>query len=217
MQYRPFISSYFIKSFSALCLCLVLNHNATAQKIRLGLTAAPMVSWLKSNSENLNTSDNRFAFSYGVITDFGFAENYAIGSGVNVTYKGGMFTDNSLTPPVVTRTYLQFIEIPFTLKMKTNQIGLFRYYGQFGLSGNMNIKAKGDVTVLGIEKKNADISSSINTFGLSMILGLGAEFPVNGNTAFFGGVTFNNGITDIINSNEKAIANYLALNLGVLF
>jgi hypothetical protein len=51
-----------------------------------------------------------------------------------------------------------------------------------------------------------------------MVISGGVEFSLSGNTAFMVGITFSNGLLDVLeDSNTKADSNYLALTLGVLF
>ena len=60
---------------------------------------------------------------------------------------------------------------------------------------------------------------------MALILGAGAEFNLGGSTRLFAGINFNNGFLNILTGNNsydpatqnKAKANYLALELGIVF
>jgi hypothetical protein len=58
----------------------------------------------------------------------------------------------------------------------------------------------------------------------ALIIGIGAEYSLGGKTALLFGVTYNNGFTNnlkgrntFLNVNPSASANFLQLNLGVMF
>lgn len=186
-----------LTSFWAL-LFFATTQQASAQKVRLGLKVAPTLAWLKSNSTEISSDGAKAGFTYGVISDFYFSENYAFSSGLDIVYKGGSLKAGSLE---AVKYDLQCLEIPLMLKMRTNQIGHFLYFGQFGLAGSVKLKSNEDV----------------NPLGLSLLIGAGLEVPFSGKTAFVSGLTFHNGFTDVIPGEYKAISNYVALNLGILF
>jgi hypothetical protein len=175
---------------------------AQDSKIRIGVHVSPTIAWLKSNTTGYS-GGSKVGFSYGVVTDFGFTENYAFSTGVDITYKGGTFKKDGDASGSLD---LQYVEVPLTLKLRTNLIGNLRYYAQVGVG-------------LSAKLKSPD-SSNIYPLGAALIIGGGLEFPINGNTALVGGLTFNNGFTNIIRDNPdnaKASTSYLALNLGILF
>ena len=127
---------------------------------------------------------------------------------------------------------IQHLEIPLTIKMHTKEIGYLTYYAQAGVAPSITIGAKynkiryreKDDTLL-YEDTDANAITDINTFGLAMIVGAGIEYSISGDTKIMMGVTFNNGFTDILDQNkkeykdynEKASANFIALNIGVFF
>lgn len=186
------------------------------RNFRLGFTTSPTFGWLKYDRPADVESDGlRTGFSYGVLGDFGFSENYYFSSAVTVT------TMNAKTQPAQPGSInsssvykLQYIEIPLTLKLKSNYIENYRFYGQFGLATGIKIGAKQDVPP---NIDNADISSSINTFRLGLLFGGGAEWNMGGNIDLLTGISYNNGLSDIFDTNDKAKNSYLSLNLGVFF
>ena len=121
-----------MKRILVMALLLVAFTSADAQKVGLGLTAAPGIAWLKPDTEGLEGDGSKVAFSYGIIFDYNFTDNYALASGIEVAYNGGKIinrdTSTSLTGEITTFK-LQYIEVPITLKMKTNEIGYITYFG----------------------------------------------------------------------------------------
>lgn len=211
----------------------VVDANAvTNNGLHFGLKAAPSLAWLRTDSKGLQSNGSKFGFTYGLITEFKFSDNYSFATGIDVTYRGGKTrtTEESLLNTIVSdkSITLQYVEIPITLKLKTNEIGYLTYYLQAGLAPGINIRARNDVksstqvkttgVVTTYESTNDDISSSINTLNLSMIIGGGVEYTLSGSTVLLAGIQFNNGFLDVDDRTDyKVNSNYLALTIGILF
>jgi hypothetical protein len=197
------------------------------QKLHFGLKAAPALAWISSDTKGFESDGTKLGFSYGLITEFNFATHYAFATGIDVTYRGGkskfQFNDSTVSE---IKYNLEYIELPVSLKFKTNEIGYFTYYLQFGLEPGINIRGKADakttyqmngVTSINSED-NLDIKDEVNNFNLSMIIGGGVEYTLSGSTVLLVGITFNNGFLDILDAdNIKANSDYLALTVGILF
>jgi len=215
---------------------LVLSLNVHAQYgpqpyygFRLGLTAHPTIGWIKPDPGKGNGVN--VGFSYGLIGDFNFAENYSFSTGLTVTTINGKSTEFNVSPymdlanptsPVTTydlKYKLQYIEIPLTVKLKTTKIGELRWYGQFGLSNGFNIGAKQDAEVAGKGVKNDEnIKKYTNFYRAGLIIGGGAEYDIADNTSIIAGLTFNNGFTDIADQSSRNVRNhYVGITFGVLF
>lgn len=193
---------------------------------RLGLTAHPTVGWVKPQVGKSNGVS--LGFSYGLLADVNFAENYSFATGVTITTINGRNTlveTSSGTPAqtAVERKYkLQYLEVPLTIKLKTVKINEVRWYGQFGLSNDFKIGAKqsGDGIVAGSTQDGSgeDISDVTKFYRAGLILGAGGEFDLNGNTSIAAGLTFNNGFTNITTDKNNNIRNhYIGINFGVFF
>ena len=209
------------------------------QNFHFGLKAAPSLAWLKSNTKGYDSNGSKFGFTYGLITDFNFASRYAFATGIDITYRGGKFktVDNLKTvflneDSVVSTSSsytLQYIEIPLTLKLKTNEIGSLTYFLQVGVAPGVNIRSRKSftsntqTTIAGVQHNKPDsgdkidIMKDINIFNLSMIIGGGLEYTLSGQTVLLGGIQFNNGFLDVFDGSPKVNSNYLALTLGILF
>lgn len=191
------------------------TYVTSAQKFHFGLMASPGMAWLKTDTKGVDNDGVKLGFSYGIVTEFAFndAENYAFATGLQASYRGGRLAFDS----VKLKLNLQYLELPITIKMKTNEIGAIKYFGQFGIVPGYNLKAIGKTTV-GNTTKEDDYKDGINTFNFSLLIALGLEYNLTGNTSGFVSVGFNNGLNDVIDDNDtKALSNLLSLNLGVLF
>jgi hypothetical protein len=223
-----------IFSLSFLLIALVTLAE-DEQGFHFGLRAAPSLAWLRSDTKGYNTDGTKFGFSYGLITEFNFAHRYAFATGIDVTYRGGKFKtlesfNNGDSVVSTSSSYtLQYIEIPITLKLKTNEIGYLTYYLQAGVAPGVNIRAResynatlqhkvnGAIETISSKDEGVDIQDNINNFNLSMIIAGGVEYTISGSTVMLVGIQFNNGFLDVFDGTPKVNSNYLALTLAVLF
>jgi len=212
---------------------VVLGITAHSQsKFRLGLHFSPNIGWSKSADENVKADGNNIKFGYGLIADINFNERYAFSTGLSVTKMGFNTKYDSASVISVKSTYVnQYIEIPLVLKLKTNEIGYFTYFGKFGLGTATLLKSsfERNGTVYGATFKEEGNGKGITQpVRFSLLVGLGAEYNVSGKTSILFGLDFNNGFTK--NFKKKSIKNgskgapsenlsnsYIGLNIGILF
>ncbi len=202
---------------------LFAQDGDTFKGFKLGIAAHPTFGYLKINGENAKVKSDglRAGFSYGLLGDFAFADNYTFSSGILLTTINGQSVLSNMGNDTKTIYKLQYIEIPLKLKLFTNQKNDMRFYGEVGLGNGINIGAKNDVKSSDSsipEQKNVNISSSIAAYRGSIIIGGGAEFAISGKTKASAGLAFNNGFTNIQNTGGVTVKNaYIGLNLAVFF
>jgi hypothetical protein len=212
----------------ALMVLLSTGASLLAQdtKYKISPFISPNMSWLQPDQKFIESEGSVPRFGFGLAIDVMFTDNYAIGTGLNISRTGGELTyleQGSIADvPVIwekNRAYhLQYAEIPLTLKLRTNEIGYITYWGQFGLGLGMNIHAKGDdeidykyqkgtddqgvvwtdATLPNLISEEEDIKGDIAIFRTSLIVGAGIEYNVSGNTSIVAGVLFNNGFSDAL-------------------
>jgi opacity protein-like surface antigen len=233
------------KIFRILFLIIISSQLAFAQGsdpvFHFGLKAVPNLGWIKTDDTDTKSDGSKFGFAYGLVTEFRFAENYAFATGIEVAYRNAKTKSNlssvdtatALTTTVndASSLKIQYLEIPLTLKLKTNEIGYFRYYLQIGVAPGFKLRARADrKTVTQItnaagtidgssteEQDNLDIKGDINNLNMSMIIAGGVEYNISGNTNLLLGLVFNNGFSDIADGDFNAKSNYLGLSIGILF
>ena len=226
---------------------VVFSQKANDKKFRFGLEISPAVGWMKTDNKNYSTSGVNFAYAYGLMTDFNFSSNYAFATGIEVNNNGGLL---SYTKDLVYNTdkfnvtstnyKLRYLNIPLSLKLRTNEIGTITYYGQFGVDLGIKIKAlanedgiaDGSTTTSTLTDVN--VSKDVEFARLALNIGLGLEMNLVGSTSFIIGINYNNGFTNVLKSNSnlllsgnvasstaaanpKLISNFIALKLGILF
>ena len=191
--------------------------NAQEQKFHFGLKVAPTGAWMKPDTKGLNKDGSKLGFTYGLMGESNFAPNYALTYGLQVTYRGGILKVDSLN--LRTSYSLKYVELPIGIKMKTNEFNRYRYFGQFGLVPGLNLSAKTATE----KESNIESKAYITDINMSMMIAVGTEYTISGSTTFLASLEFNNGFVDVLTKNEstdreyKAISNYVALNLGIMF
>lgn len=218
-----------------ICLMMIVPNIASAQyrSFILGIKAAPSISWMTTNQDDYSSEGAKIGFSWGVTSEFYFAKNYALATGLQFLYTGGKLSYPEVKEGVavsLTRDYrIRFLEIPAVLKLKTNEIGSFKYFGQIGLGFGVRMNSKGEdeyrLNGQTILEDYSDIDSDTRLFRTSMIIGAGVEYPFDNNTSLVAGVNFNNGFTNALKgknsvniyNEHRAKTNFIELSLGVMF
>ena len=241
-----------------LILFIGIISNLSAQedelrKFRFGLHFSPNIAWLNASSDGYEKNGPRVGFTYGLSAEFFLAKNYLFSTGFslsslggNLSYPGVYHDENNseFIPTNIDQSYnLKYVEIPLTLKLRTNEIGYLTYYGNFGFRTGINYSAKGDFDYKNqnISRNDENIKKDISFINMWLIVGIGAEYSISGNTAMMIGFTFNNGFINTLSnkihevdangdavidvfgnpvySSKKANAtlNYFSLDLGIYF
>jgi len=215
---------------------------------RFGLKVAPNIGWISPDTEDYENDGALGGFSWGFISDITIIENYYFSTGFNVSYLNGKLNlpyqhdsivkINDTTFETVyydgtlNRKYnLRYIDVPLTLKMKTSKFEKVQVYGQIGFSLGFNVKAKSSDTftykegnVEKTDESEGSISDEVTFVKGALLLGGGIEYFVDNSTSIVVGVTYSNGISNILKGynpvnkqDQKAIPSYLELTLGVIF
>ena len=181
---------------------------------------------MKPDVDNWTGNGAKTGFSWGFIAEKNFTENYSLASGFNMLFNGGKLkfpTEIDGVSGTMYRNYfLKYIEIPVTLKMRTNDMNGIRYFGRFGLGTAFKIGSKAEdkfTTTTGTTttstKKNYDKASFLRE---SLIVGMGGEYELSGGPRLGLELTFNNGFTNILTeSGQKATPNSFELAFSILF
>lgn len=206
--------------------------------VRVGLTASPAISWFKGADKNVNSGKVRMGLEYGLLLNINLSkhnQNYALETGLTGVLMGGNAVYDTLVYPADTifgyrngvdaRFKMQYLNIPITLKLKTNQIGYITYYGQLGFVPGFKVGGRVDSDALGYE--NEKLSKDNETifkaplFALGLTVGGGVEYALNDRTALILGINFVNNFTNGIKvkteDKDKQAFKYLLLRLGIMF
>ncbi len=206
-----------------------------AKRVKLGIFVAPTLSWMhpttkKSNDNSFSTRGNgsKTGFTYGLMIDYQFADNYAFVTGIQGNMTGGRVSSQraggaTLEPSSVNAADFDYsftyIEIPAALKMRTEPVVAgMRLFGQAGLTLGINVAKKasytvdyvdesGHVQVVSDEKVLLKGTLATAPVLLQMNIGAGLEMPLSDNLAAYAGIFFNNGfVPDATNPNKYELA-----------
>lgn len=200
--------------------------NAQFPPYYFGLKAAPQISWMKPDTDGYTGNGSKIGFAWGFIAEFNFTENHSIGTGFNMLFNGGKLTFPTVVGDAsgtMNREYfLKYIEIPLTLKMRTNDINGTKYFGRIGLGTGFNIGSKKEDEFISTDgevtkspKNNYDEVAFVRE---ALIVGLGAEHEIAQGPKLGLELTFNNGFTNVLTEkNVKATSNFFELAFSVIF
>lgn len=232
----------------------VMNSSDEDRKFRFGLQLNPHISWLTPNTAEYESGGSKLGMTYGLSTEFFLTKNYLISTGLFIASLGGdlsyegVYEDNNglNVPSAVKQTYrIKYIEIPLTLKLRTNEIGYMTYFGQFGVKTAVKFQSTSDYSYTDINNspkiENVNTASDIFFINMYLTVGAGIEYNISGNTSLVLGLTYNNGFinqldkkANLIGANGKASLdlngepiytekdasanmNYVALSVGLYF
>ena len=220
-----------MKRFTLLTLLIVFSLSSWAQmRMQLAFTASPSINWMSTSSHEVNSQKPILGYDFGINGDLFFSENenYSLVTGLQIINTGGIigyhasqsFPFSGVTLPASTeiKYRLRYLEIPMSIKLKTNQFHRLYYWGIFGLSAMVNIGANGDSSDGTFKKDN--IHDEVNMFNLAMNVGAGFDFDLGANNSVSAGLIFQNGLTDITTNNyfnDKTVVNSLKLRLALIF
>ena len=180
---------------------------------------------------------------------FGGSGNYAFKFGIGFAFNqggtlkhdmGGTFWSNSDPTPInypladgVNLKYgLQYVEIPFGLKLHTDEFSHIRYYGEFPIiTLGFNTQASGDISsdpIMGNNIDNVNINKDVNFLNLSWGIGGGIEYSVSETTALIAGIYYQHGFLDVSKDKDAVKTNGdsedskgslrgITIRLGVMF
>lgn len=156
----------------------------TAPSVKMGLRVSPNFSWVNIQKGSMSNDGLGLGFSYGVTADFAMfkSTNYWFATELSVstipvsaksnTELKNVVPQSGATGKFDTLTYgagkvnfkynTQYLQIPLSIKMKTDEIGNMKYYFQFGLAPSFMMKSKLSTTIVdgsGIYPSNKGITS----------------------------------------------------------
>lgn len=233
-------------------------HLASAQEAKnfsFGFKVSPNFAWVKVQEGPISNNGLGLGFTYGITGDFMLLNNpnYWLSTELGISSVPSKIqfnsdlkasSNNNGTCKNVQFNYTnQYLQIPVSIKFKTDEIAGFKYYMQFGLGmsfatqkkcetiSNPNIYGNSGLTshdpnntANSIYDFDGDKNSTyafiddINTFRASMIIGAGVEYHLSGNMNMVAGLKFDNGFSDIFaDSRVNARNNFLSLQIGLTF
>lgn len=241
-----------MKKVLVMCVALIaISTTILAQKstkdIRIGFLLEPSINWLHPVENGVKNDGSKFGISYGFMIDYEFSKNYFISSGLqvsasggNLSYTGNIWPDKHVgyfaadsTPNVAsTANYklaIQYLQLPFTLKLRSDEKNKFAYWGSFGAFLAVPLKARlnaqSNFAVNGTANyavDNENIIGKVQPINIGMQIGVGVEYAITTKNTLVAGLLFNNGFIDVTKNGNwgddgRINLNNFALKLGMFF
>ena len=197
------------------------------QGFKFGVKFDPVITWLRSDVSDVLPEQARLGFDLGLTADFYLARNYAFATGMTLYNTGGTLkytsgitnfrAKNGNVPiePHGKVTYnVQYVKIPVAMKLKTHLIGRFVYSANLGFDPMIRVSAKGNFN----NETNMSVSDEINFLNMGWHIGIGTEYSLGGEVAFFCGLSVMNTFVDMTKPmHDRITSNNLFFRIGVIF
>lgn len=233
-----------MKKKTILILILVLTGLFTAyaqvKPFRFGAKVIPNISWIRPQTEGYESDGAAMGIGWGFISDVTITDNYFFSTGFDMEWNHAELhyphkTEGIDQEGTLYRQYkLKSIDIPLSIKMRTNQFDRFAFFGQLGIGVGFRIGSKADdqfeyvnenqQTILTPVEEN-EINDEISLVKASVLIGGGAEYFIDESTSIMASISYKNGLTNILDGTndintslkEKAFLNQLQINIGIIF
>jgi hypothetical protein len=236
-------------TLSALFFVLLAATQAQAQqsKYRFGMHFTPNYTWVAPETRLLNSEGGAIGFGYGLIVERAIGStNYFFSTGLSVnrlqygsSIDSAMFkrangtTDYFFNP--IYNYRVQYFDVPLSIKMRTNQMGALRIFGQFGINTGIMFQAKArveghpdvfDATEYFFINKVEDYrpvqsletNDRVSSFRASVLICAGIEYLLSGDTHMVVGLRLDNPFTDAYRGDKlDGRTPSLGLQLGIIF
>lgn len=203
-------------------ICTVRGQD---RKLKFGLAAGPSINWLNVKTEGLESTSTTVSFNYGLYADFPLKANekYFVSTGFQIqnfqfqlNYPTAVLNSAGLLAASTADNQLRmsYLEFPIGLKLRSDEIGYSHIAGWFGLGTgfrinssqelNQNYTDTGGVSIT----ENVQINESSDfTRVAKMTVKIGGEWErkITGETFFVIGVTYENGLTNLLRGASFAV------------
>jgi len=223
-----------------LLIIMAFQSQAQVKPFRFGVKVAPNMSWISPDTKDYEYNGMSMGFSWGFLADITLADNYFVKTGFSIDYLNAKLkyphqmvitpSDPDTVVGTLDRKYkLRYLEIPLTLKMRTNQFGEFAFYGEIGFGTAFNLKSKSDDKFVynnDIELETSeDIKDEISFIRESLIVGAGIEYFIDESTSLVTSINFSSGLTNLLSGEtsmdpgvkQRGQLSYIQLNIGIMF
>lgn len=223
-----------IRIFSAISVLIfaINTGKVTAQNMRFGIFADPVISWFSSDTRETRNEGARAGFSFGFTFNKYFAHNYSFSTGLNIITAGGrLVSSDTITmeftnfntvvaagKPVLYK--IQYLNIPLGLKFETNQIGYVTFFSDIGLDPKIAVGGKADIPSANIKGEKA--IDEIRHFNLGYHILGGIDYSLGGTTGIVLGIGFEHNFLDVTKENntqprDRISHNLLKFRVGINF
>lgn len=241
--------------FSFLAFFTISNAQ-DIKNLRVGLIFSNAILFPSSDNVNIESIVS-YDFDYGLSFDYYLTENYALSTGVYIdnpfmyrksgiaNFSDKFYSDSTISKATPLSAFADKnkidastinnmeeitsmnLNIPISFKLRTNEIGYFKYFGDVGILNAFRIQSRyslegTDVQKVRFGKTNNEelpINYHTNLYNFSLKIGGGIEWTISDKTALIVGIYYYNGFSDIIEDedNKSTYMRKLSLRTGILF
>lgn len=217
-----------MKKFILLSIALLFTiiHPAFSQT-EIGVIVSPSLAANRvatdDNSSAIKADAARIKLSFGAFADLFLTENYYFSTGIMLAPKNSGVQYASSTAGEVSESFrLQYLQIPLTLKLFTNEVALDkRIFVQFGILNEIKIDEKlrtdNDAT------NGSEVIGGFRFFDFSGLLRAGLDFRIGYDTSIFAGISYTRGLTNVLreysypDTSLKIKNDLVSLDFGIKF
>ncbi|MCH5597575.1 porin family protein [Niabella ginsengisoli] len=223
--------------FSLLSISMYSGLNAQSEiygrKVRFGFKIDPVFANSLTPAENdIERTGSGFGVNYGLMADIMFADGRgAFATGLEVAHGSselmyntsdrGLYRADAAGDDQNYKLKLQYLQIPVSVKLRTNEMNNFRFWGQFGTYMGALLRSRLEYSHGSASGDNVNVMKNTNKVNMGLLIGAGGEYKLAEKTDLFFGLGLENGFTDITSNKDwkdgKVGLNRWAIRLGVFF
>lgn len=177
-----------------------------AQDLHFGIFASPVISWFKTDIDEVENQGARAGFIFGVSAEKYLTGNWYFNPGIAFisssarlkstepsTFRFPGYTSIiAAGDPVIYR--MQYLAIPVGIKVKTSDVGYLTYFAEFGLDPKVVVNGKADIPSIDVSWENA--MNEMRRFNIGYYLNAGADYSINGSISLIIGLGYESNIID---------------------
>ncbi len=192
------------------------------EQFSFGFKLSPSIGWLNVKNTDLQADGAALKFGMGGIADYAINNNISVVSGVNYNWFGGYVFDNkSLNDPATKDNYkLNYtqVEVPLSLKLKTNKLNKISYYIQGGLNAGFIITANEEHQSISKNTpiKPTNINPLTNPNRIGYQVSVGSEYYFTNKFRIFGDICYKNSLSNIALSESYISSGIYSTPLEIL-
>ena len=212
-----------VRCFSSFLLLAVFGAGSiVAQKnIHWGIKGTPGSYWATSMTTGTVDNGNKFTMGCGGILELGLSNHFSIVTGIDLVstaVKYQTYTIDYSSINTTSESVIRYLQVPLFYKMKTEPLGRIKFFGQFGFGTGFAVSAKNSSssvvnfrspghTFTGVNNDSDTKTTNLFLFRESLLLGIGFEFKISGNTSLIFGLNYDNGLTPVLRDTDASGTN----------
>lgn len=210
-----------------LFVLISFQNFAQYSDVKFGIKVAPIIhsTRILDDPSLISNDGSNTKLSLGLIVDKYFTDFYVLSSGLTFIPKEvridiSSSAGNSSTVNATESYQLQYLQIPLTLKLFTNEVKPdVKIFFQLGMALEVKVHEEANPALIA-----PALITQFQPIDLPVILGTGLEYTVGLNTVVFAGISYHRGLTNSVKSVNVLLdqrpdirSTILSLDLGVKF